>query len=56
MKAVTLLAALFFALIGYFGGNRDKDHRTKREYWDMLAMYAIGLILFVLWILIMFAL
>lgn len=50
MKIATLLSAILFALIGRFGGNRDKETRTKREYWDMVAMYAIALGLFLLWI------
>lgn len=56
MKIATLLSAILFALIGRFGGNRDKKARTRREYWDMVAMYAIALGMLVLWFVVMWTL
>lgn len=56
MKIATLLSAILFALIGRFGGNRDKKTRTRREYWDMAAMYAIALGMLVLWFVVMWTL
>ncbi|EUB12414.1 hypothetical protein HMPREF1508_0089 [Shuttleworthella sp. MSX8B] len=56
MKIATLLSAILFALIGRFGGNRDKKTRTRREYWDMVAMYAIALGMLVLWFVVMWTL
>ena len=53
MKIATLLSAILFALIGRFGGNRDKKTRTRREYWDM---YAIALGMLVLWFVVLWTL